>query len=114
MVIFAVINGLTISLSSMAELLFDKKSYIKLSDEERKMIEIIEEIEVALLKEGKDPNRLNMDDIIAYLDKRIRQESSPTEKIRYVKFKKELIAGVNRKYSEMQKSKSLKKRRKKL
>jgi len=97
MVIFAVINGLTMSFSSIAELVFEKKNYLKFSEKDKKLIRIIEEIELDFIQKGLDPNNMNLIDVHQHLDDKIEKYSRKgqiSKKIEYMRFKQHLIKGI--------------------
>ena len=75
------------SIGSLAELILDKKSYLKLTEDERKTINLLEEIEVELIKDGLDPDNLEMKIFMDFINKKIKNSINENNSAMIRKYK---------------------------
>jgi hypothetical protein len=86
MVVFGLLNGIILTISGFSENIFNKKQKIGLTEEEKELLEVIEELEEHYLSQGLNPDDLTLNHVFEYIEE---QENQSNLK-KYSRFKKHL------------------------
>lgn len=92
-----IMSGIIFGTSNIIERYIDKKSNFKakLTDEEIKLIERIEELEIDMIKEGINPDDLTLQEIFDFLKKKNELDG---KKEKYRDFQKKIWEHLQKEY----------------